>query len=97
MSFATLSRCLFTAALALPFVGLATPAPVVAEEVSYWPEDEDDKELKNLDNEVLRLQKARFQAIFAEKRDEKEIERINREFKKAQKARGELLIKTGRY
>ena len=93
----TLTRSILAAILATSLGVFAAPPKVAADDVSYWPDDEDDQRLKELDNEVLRLQKARFQAIFAENKDEKEVERLGKEFKKAQKARAEMLRKTGRY
>lgn len=97
MSLRTLYRAILAVVLASSLGGFVAPPPVAAEDVGYWPEDEDDNQLKNLDNEVLRLQEARFRAIFSKDKDEKEIERIQKEFKKAQDSRRELLRKTGRY
>jgi predicted transcriptional regulator len=97
MKISMLQRWALAMALGTALGALAVPIRVPAEEASYWPEDEDDKELKKLDNEVLRLQKARFQAIFAEKKDDEEIKRIQKKFKEAQSERHKLLRKTGRY
>lgn len=75
-------------------VALAIPGKLAAEEVSYWPGDEDDKQLQQADSDVLRLQKARSQAIFAN--DTEAVERLEKEFREAQSGRRNLLRKTGR-
>lgn len=97
MYFRTLHRTILAAVLAAPLFALTAPAPVTAEEVGYWPEDKDDERLKDLDNDVLRLQEARFRALFAPNKDEKEVARLEKEFKAAQNTRRDLLRKTGRY
>jgi len=92
-----LGAAVMGATLAVAVGSVVAPATASAEQVDYWPQDEDDERLKELDNRVIRLQKARFQAVFAEDRDEQEIVRIREEFNRAQKARSDLLRKTGRY
>lgn len=97
MKIRMLQRWALAVALGMTAGAFVLPVRAPAEEASYWPDDEDDKALKELDNEVLRLQQARFQAIFGEKKDEEEIKRIQKEFKEAQEARRKILRKTGRY
>lgn len=78
-------------ALALTFA--LVPA-ISADEIPEWP-SEQEKALKQADQQLLDVQRARFQAIFFGK-DKEKVKRLDKQFKELQKDRNELLEATGR-
>lgn len=81
--------------VALCVVSLAWPALCAAQHATQWPSEQEEK-LKQIDRQVLDLQKQRFKLLFQENKDEKAIERLNEQFREVQKKRAELLRATGR-
>jgi hypothetical protein len=74
-------------------LSLAAASIVSADEIPEWPSEQEQK-LKQVDKQVLELQRARFRAHFGD--DKKAAKRLDRQFKELQKDRNELLQATGR-
>jgi hypothetical protein len=81
--------------VALCMASLTWPALGAAQDATEWP-SEQEEELKQLDQQLMQMQKQRFRLLFQENKDEKAIERLNEQFRDVQKRRGELLRATGR-
>jgi uncharacterized membrane protein (DUF106 family) len=70
-------------------VALVLPAPLWSQEIPYWPADQE-KRLKELGDELLEVQRERFQAIFFSK-DEEAVKRLDERFSSIQKERRALI------
>ncbi|OFV86648.1 MAG: hypothetical protein A3J75_06090 [Acidobacteria bacterium RBG_16_68_9] len=84
------------AALALgAALATATVAPpAFAQSVPYWGSEQEER-LKEVDGQILDLQRQRFQAIFAKEPDQEAVKRLDKQFRELQKERRKLLEATG--
>ncbi len=72
---------------------LALPVATVGQEVPYWPTAQEQR-LKEVDAQVLDVQRQRFRALFGQ--DHEAAERLDKQFKELQKERRALLRVTER-
>ena len=85
-------RFAWFAACAL-FVVAALPGPLWSQTAPHWPSDQE-KRLKEVDGQLLDLQRQRFQAIFFSK-DKEAVKQLDARYKSMQKERRTLIEATG--
>jgi len=77
-------------------MALAPTAPAsLAQSTPQWPSEQEQR-LREVDGQILDLQRQRFRAAFAENPDEEAVKQINEQFRELQKERRKLLEATGR-